>query len=129
MPSSPPPRSRTAAKPRKPLSPRGRGSVAPSRADGALLKLFAANVRRVRLLTGLTQAEMADAADIDPTYASGVEQARRNLGINNIQRIADALRVDARVLFDPDLERHPTWGGEIPAARAGRGAAKTAQKR
>ena len=77
----------------------------------------------------MTQAEMADAADIDPTYASGVEQARRNLGIHNIQRIADALRVDVRVLFDPELERHPTWGGEVPAARAVRGAAKTAQKR
>ncbi len=129
MPSSPPPRSKPAAKPRRRLSPRGRGSVNPSRADGALLKLFAANVRRVRLLAGLTQAEMADAADIDPTYASGVEQARRNLGIHNIQRIADALSVDVRVLFDPELERHPTWGGELPAARAGRGAAKRAPKR
>jgi transcriptional regulator with XRE-family HTH domain len=59
----------------------------------------------------MTQAAMADAADIDRTYASGVERAQRNLGIHNIQRIADALSVDVRILFDPDLESDRVWGG------------------
>lgn len=76
--------------------------------------LFALNVRRVRLKMGRTQTEMADAADIDRTYVSGVERALRNVSIRNIQRIADALEVDVRVLFDPELSTDPLWGGELP---------------
>jgi len=99
---------------KKVLSPRGRGSVVPARADDQLLVLFALNVRRVRLKMGRTQTEMADAADIDRTYVSGVERALRNVSIRNIQRIADALEVDVRVLFDPELSTDPLWGGELP---------------
>lgn len=107
-PNSPP------LKKRATLSPRGRGSVAPARADDLLLALFAQNVRRVRLRRGITQSAMADAADIDRTYASGVELAKRNVSLRNVQRIADALAVDVRVLFDPALAADPLWGGELP---------------
>ena len=101
--------------PRKALSPRGRGSVTPQRNDGELLALFAQNMRRVRLKLGRTQDDLADAADIDRTYVSGVERSLRNVSLRNIQRIADALAVDVRVLFDPHLERDPRWGGALPS--------------
>lgn len=115
MPIKPPTPTRPAPAKKRALSPRGRGSVAPKRPDDLLLALFAENVRRVRLRKGVTQSAMADAADIDRTYASGIERAQRNVSIRNIQRVADALEVDVRVLFDPALAEHPLWGGDLPS--------------
>ena len=91
----------------KVLSPRGRGSANPSADPDELLKLFAENVRLVRTTQQLSQEELADLCDLDRTYISGIERKRRNVGIRNIQRIADALKVDVRVLLDPELSKHP----------------------
>lgn len=91
-----------AAKPA--LSPRGRGSVAPPVDSDRLLALFAVNMRLLRQHRQLSQESLADLCDLDRTYISGIERKRRNLGIRNIQRIADALDVDARLLFDPELQ-------------------------
>lgn len=70
--------------------------------EDRLLRLFADNMKRLRLEKQLSQEALADLCDLDRTYISGIERKRRNLGIRNIQRIADALGVDARELFDPD---------------------------
>lgn len=114
MPTKQPTTPKAAPAKKRVLSPRGRGSVAPKRPDDQLLALFAQNVRRVRLRKGITQMAMADAADIDRTYASDVERAQRNVSLRNVQRIADALDVDVRLLFDPVLAEHPHWGGDLP---------------
>lgn len=76
-----------------------------------LLNLFAENMRRVRLARELSQEALADLCDLDRTYISSVERKRRNLSIRNVQRIADALQVDVRVLLDPELSRDPSLGG------------------
>ena len=76
-----------------------------------LLNLFAENMRRVRLARELSQEALADLCDLDRTYISSVERRRRNLSIRNVQRIADALQVDVRVLLDPELSRDPSLGG------------------
>lgn len=91
------------AKPARKLSPRNRGSQAAATDDGRLQLLFATNMRLVRKARGLSQEALADLADLDRTYVSSTERNRRNISVGSIQRIADALRVDARVLFDPDL--------------------------
>lgn len=88
----------------KRLSPRGRGSVAAPDTDW-LQALFAANMRHVRLSRDLSQEALADLCDLDRTYISSCERNRRNLSIRNIQRIAEALNVDPRVLLDPDLKQ------------------------
>lgn len=93
------------------LSPRGRGSTAPPIDNDRLLALFAANMRLLRKHRHLSQEDLADLCDLDRTYISGIERKRRNLGIRNIQRIADALDVDPRVLFDPDLHQDPRYLG------------------
>ena len=85
----------------KPLSPRGRGGVPAPADEDRLLRLFACNMKRLRLDKQLSQEALADLCDLDRTYISGIERKRRNLGIRNIQRIADALDVDVRKLFDP----------------------------
>lgn len=87
---------------RKPLSPRGRGAAPAPPDEDRLLRLFANNVRAVRLLRALSQEALADLCDLDRTYISSIERQRRNVSIRNIQRIADALDIDVRVLFDPD---------------------------
>lgn len=86
---------------RKPLSPRGRGAVPAPADEDRLLKLFAENMRSLRIERQLSQEALGDLCDLDRTYISGIERKRRNLSIRNIQRIADALGVDARVLLTP----------------------------
>jgi transcriptional regulator with XRE-family HTH domain len=66
-----------------------------------LLRLFADNMRRIRKSKDLSQEALADLCDLDRTYISGIERKRRNLSIRNIQRIAEALGVDPRVLLEP----------------------------
>lgn len=87
---------------KKPLSPRGRGAVPAPADEDRLLRLFADNMKRLRQDKQLSQEALADLCDLDRTYISGIERKRRNLGIRNIQRIADALAVDVRELFSPD---------------------------
>lgn len=58
-------------------------------------------MRRIRKSKDLSQEALADLCDLDRTYISGIERKRRNLSIRNIQRIAEALGVDPRVLLEP----------------------------
>ena len=83
--------------------------MTPHASDDHLLALFAINIRLLRKHRGLSQEALADLCDLDRTYISGIERKRRNLGIRNIQRIADALEVDARILLDPDLHQDPQY--------------------
>lgn len=84
-----------------------------------LLALFAENLRLVRLSMNLSQEDLADKCDLDRTYVSGIERKRRNLGIRNIQRIADALDVDPRMLLDPDLSKDDRFVKSSQADGAG----------
>lgn len=49
------------------------------------------NVRRQRETKNLTQEALAERANLDPTYISGIERGRRNPGIKNVARLAKAL--------------------------------------
>ncbi len=102
-------KSRPRASVKAPLSPRGRGSVAVAAEPDRLLSLFAQNMRLVRKSQDLSQEALADVCDLDRTYISGIERQLRNVSIRNIQRIADALAVDARVLLDPQLATNPKY--------------------
>lgn len=64
--------------------------------------LFAANVRRLRIAAGLSQEALAERADLHRTYVSSVERAERNVSLENIFRLAEALGVDPRELLAPD---------------------------
>jgi transcriptional regulator with XRE-family HTH domain len=68
--------------------------------DSALwLAEFGQRVVALRRERGLSQQALAHSAGLDPTYMSGVEQGRRNLGLININKIARALGVDVAALF------------------------------
>lgn len=57
------------------------------------LTLFGQNVRRLRAVSGFTQERLADKADLDPTYISGIERGVRNPTLAIIARLARALGV------------------------------------
>lgn len=71
------------------------------------LTAFGRQVVEHRHERGLSQQALALAAGLDPTYLSGVEQGRRNLGLVNIHRLARALGVPATAL----LEQRPSRDG------------------
>lgn len=63
--------------------------------------VFAANLRRIRQASGISQEELAHRAGLHRTYVSSVERGRRNLTIDNIFALAAALAVDPRELLAP----------------------------
>ena len=74
-----------------------------------LQHLFAVNVRLVRRARKISQEELAHLASLDRTYISSVERRLRNLSIQNIQRLAVALRVEPKELLDPALKDDPRF--------------------
>jgi transcriptional regulator with XRE-family HTH domain len=56
-------------------------------------ELFGQNVRRIRNEVGLSQEELAFRAKLHRTYISSVERGARNVSLENIFAIAEALGV------------------------------------
>ncbi len=52
---------------------------------------FGRNVARIRNERGFSQDKLAEMADLDRTYLSGIERGVRNPGIRSVIRIASAL--------------------------------------
>ena len=65
-------------------------------------EVFAGNLRRLRKARGLSQEDLADAADLDRTYISALERRRFAASLDVVQAIALALEVrPADLLADP----------------------------
>jgi transcriptional regulator with XRE-family HTH domain len=76
--------------------------------------LVGRRIREERKARRLTQAQLASAAGIDTSHLSRIENDRTQIGLNALQRIADALGVPVAELFrgipvrkpaDPKLDR------------------------
>lgn len=66
-----------------------------------LRSLFAKNLRLARIAVGLSQEGLADQADLDRTFVSSVERTARNISIDNIQRLAEAVGFSPHALLNP----------------------------
>lgn len=67
-----------------------------------LIHYFAVNVRYSRNKCGYSQEYLAELAGLHRTYISAVERERRNISIENIQHIAEALNIEPYLLLmDP----------------------------
>lgn len=71
-----------------------------------IIKVFGTNLRKRRLEMNLSQEEFAEKCGLHRTYISSIERFQRNISIENIQRIADALEVETYTLFiEADQEK------------------------
>ena len=64
-------------------------------------EIFGHNVRRIRTEAGLSQEELAYRAKLHRTYISSIERGQRNVSVENIFAIADALKVPPGDLLKP----------------------------
>ena len=62
-------------------------------------KAFGERIRTLRSQQGLSQEEFAHKVGLDRTYIGGVERGERNVSLDNIHRIAEALEVSTSELF------------------------------
>lgn len=60
---------------------------------------FGRRVRELRLQQGLSQEELAHLSELDRSYVGGIERGERNVGLDNIHRVAGALSVNPTELF------------------------------
>jgi transcriptional regulator with XRE-family HTH domain len=65
-----------------------------------LAKDFGNKIREIRKQQGVSQEGLADLADLDRTYIGGIERGIRNPSLKNIGKIAKALKVKPKNLFD-----------------------------
>ena len=64
-------------------------------------EIFAFNLRRLRTAAGLSQEELADRAGLHRTYISSIERGQRNISLENIFVIANALGAQSGELLEP----------------------------
>lgn len=67
-------------------------------------QVFSENLKRIRLLSGISQEQLAERAGLDRTYVSSVERGKRNISLNNIFKLAEALNVTPADLVQYDLK-------------------------
>jgi transcriptional regulator with XRE-family HTH domain len=80
--------------------------------------VFARNVRLMRIDLGMSQERLADEAGLDRTFVGTLERGQRNISIDNIELIAQAIGVHAQELLNPDLPRER--GLDVTLTRAPR---------
>ena len=68
------------------------------------LHWFGIRVRSIRQSKHISQEELAQLAGLDRTYMGGVERGERNIGLLNVKKLADALEITVKDLFDDDLQ-------------------------
>ena len=61
--------------------------------------LFGRRIRELRLQHKWSQETLAEKSSLSTTYISEVERGKRNLGLDNVMKLARAFKVDAGKLF------------------------------
>lgn len=62
-------------------------------------RILAENIRRLRAVREFSQEELAFEAGLHRTFVAHVERGVRNISIDNIERLATALRVPVFVML------------------------------
>jgi transcriptional regulator with XRE-family HTH domain len=63
--------------------------------------LFAQNLRAARIARGLSQEKLAEHSELHRTYVGSVERGERNVSIDNMERLAQAVGRELRELLTP----------------------------
>ena len=64
--------------------------------------IVAGNIRKYRNRLGFTQEKLAAKCGMHDNYISKVELGKISLGIDNLERIARALKVEPYILLKPE---------------------------
>jgi len=70
------------------------------RAKTSARQTFARNLREARKVRGISQEKLAELADLHRTYIGSVERGERNISIDNMERLAHALKVTIQALLE-----------------------------
>lgn len=70
-----------------------------------LLYSFGQTIRKIRLSKDISQERFADLCDLHRTYISDVELGKRNVSLENIDKMAKALDITISGLFR-EVEKH-----------------------
>ena len=65
----------------------------------SLVESVADCVKRLRHERGISQEDLAERADLDRTYISGIERAVRNISLNSLASIIQALGLSTKVFL------------------------------
>ncbi|GIP29137.1 transcriptional regulator [Paenibacillus sp. J23TS9] len=58
------------------------------------LALVGARIKQLRVQKGLSQARLAELAELQDSYIGGVERGNRNISLNSLEKIMSALGAD-----------------------------------
>lgn len=64
-----------------------------------IIKVFGSNLKKYRTSQGLSQEKCAELCGLHRTYISDIERFTRNVSLENVQKIADALKIDSYLLL------------------------------
>ncbi len=64
--------------------------------------IVAHKVRLLRFLRGWSQEQLAAQSGLHRTYVSAIERGARNVGLDNLERLADAFGLSVRELLECD---------------------------
>lgn len=67
-----------------------------------IIKVFGTNLKKYRTEQGLSQEKFAEMCGLHRTYISDIECCTRNVSLENVQKIADALNLETYILFLDD---------------------------
>ena len=65
-----------------------------------LRKLFGKNVKEARKRKGLSQEKLAEFAGLHRNYIGDIERAQKSATIDTLEKLAKALDVQAKILFE-----------------------------
>lgn len=78
------------------------------------LALVGARIKQLRMQKGLSQARLAELAELQDSYIGGVERGKRNISLNSLQKIMSALGADpVEALKFGRLDEAAEWDGEL----------------
>lgn len=70
------------------------------KADIQILREFGLRIQQERKKLGMSQEELAFRVGMHRTYIGMIERAERNITLSNIKKLADALQLNIKDLFE-----------------------------
>ena len=67
-----------------------------------IIKVLGSNLKKYRIAKSFSQEQFAELCGLHRTYISDIERFQRNVSLENVQKIADALEIEAYKLLMED---------------------------